>query len=512
MTNRHESGGIHRRNVLKSLGVGALSAAGVAGTTGSVTADPSSEHYHNPLYEPHFPDPTVYDDDGTYYAYGTNMNRENDSDELLVPILSSTDLVNWTYEGEAFTSRPGWTYGSIWAPDIHYYDGQYVMFYSLEPRPWESGEFGIGLATADSPTGPFTDQGQVLGDYDTGGGTIDAYVVEQNGTPYMFWGSFQGIYVGELSSDLRSYDMGTQVQLAGDAYEGTIHLERNGYHYLILSTGTCCGGYSSTYELEVGRATSFTGPYYNQNGTDLINRNADNNGVPILTGTSRFPGSGHGDVTTYSDGSDWLLYHAYDSQGGEFVDGVPRRVLMLDRIEWDDNDWPVVACDGTPSAQAQVPGNASNCGSDGGNGGTISDGTYRITNVNSGLYLEVADAGTADGDNVQQFSDTGHPCQEWEVSSNGDGTYTLTNANSGLLLEVANADTSDGANVRQYSDTNHPCQDWNIADNGDGTYRLENANSGSVADVEGFSTEDGGNVIQWPWNDTDNQKWNFDSV
>ncbi|WP_459193266.1 family 43 glycosylhydrolase [Halosimplex sp. J119] len=519
MTDCHDDSSIDRRSVLKGLGAGALGVAVTAGASGTVAADPSSDHYHNPLYEPHFPDPTILDDGGTYYAYGTNMNRENDADELLVPVLSSTDLVNWSYEGEAFTSRPGWTYGSVWAPDIHYYDGEYAMFYSLSPRPWESGEFGIGLATADTPTGPFTDHGQVVGDNDTGGGTIDAYFVDQGGTPHMFWGSFQGIYVAELSSDLQSVDLSTQVQVAGTAYEGTIHLERNGYHYLFLSTGSCCDGLSSTYEIEVGRADSFTGPYYDQNGTALMDRSENNAGVPVLTGNDRFPAPGHGDVTTFSDRSDWLLYHAYDSQAGGFVDGVPRRVLMVDRIEWDDNDWPVVACDGTPSTQAQGPGNASNCGSDGGDGGDdggtggpVSEGTYHLTNVNSGKLLEVADAGTAAGDNVQQFADTGHACQDWDVTANGDGTYAITNVHSGLLLEVANASTSDGANVQQYSDTGHACQDWNIVDNGDGTYRLENAHSGSVADVEGSATSDGANVIQWPWTGGANQRWTLDPV
>ncbi|MFC7141572.1 RICIN domain-containing protein [Halosimplex aquaticum] len=148
----------------------------------------------------------------------------------------------------------------------------------------------------------------------------------------------------------------------------------------------------------------------------------------------------------------------------------------------------------------------------GGGGGAISDGTYRITNENSGKLLEVASAGTAAGDNVQQWSDNGGTHQQWDVTENGDGTYTLTNVNSGLLLEVAGAGTADGDNVQQYSDTGHACQDWNIVDNGDGTYRLENAHSGKVADVDGASTSDGANVLQWSWNSGANQKWTFDSV
>ncbi|WP_459193267.1 RICIN domain-containing protein [Halosimplex sp. J119] len=164
----------------------------------------------------------------------------------------------------------------------------------------------------------------------------------------------------------------------------------------------------------------------------------------------------------------------------------------------------------TYASNTTVSGN-TNCGG-GGGGGAINEGTYRIVNENSGKPMEVASAGTADGDNVQQWSDNGGAHQQWDVTANGDGTYTLTNVNSGLLLEVAGAGTADGDNVQQYSDTGHACQDWNIVDNGDGTYRLENAHSGKVADVDGASTGDGANVLQWTWNDGANQKWTFSSV
>jgi pimeloyl-ACP methyl ester carboxylesterase len=148
----------------------------------------------------------------------------------------------------------------------------------------------------------------------------------------------------------------------------------------------------------------------------------------------------------------------------------------------------------------------------GGSGVQIPEGTYRLTNVNSGKLLEVANAETSDGANVRQYSDTGHPTQQWVVSDNGDGTYTFANDNSGKLLEVANAETSDGANVRQYSDTGHPCQDWIVLDNGDGTYALENANSGKVVDVYESSTADGANVVQWSWNGGPQQRWTLEQV
>ncbi len=77
-------------------------------------------------------------------------------------------------------------------------------------------------------------------------------------------------------------------------------------------------------------------------------------------------------------------------------------------------------------------------GDDGDTGGLISTGTYEITNVNSGQLLEVANAETTDGANVQQHSDTGHATQQWYIEETEDGEYLLENENSGLLLEVAN--------------------------------------------------------------------------
>ncbi|WP_169051768.1 family 43 glycosylhydrolase [Halorhabdus amylolytica] len=347
---------ISRRTLLKAAGIGAVGTA-AAGAVGSTMIDSGPDYYRNPVYEPHFPDPTVLHVDGTYYAYGTNMKRSDIADERLTPILSSTDLVDWTYVGEGFDSRPGWVYGSIWAPDIAYYDGQYYLYYSLAPR--DGHTYGIGVATADDPSGPFTDRGAVITDETEGRpGHIDPYFHCEDGTPYLLYGSFYGIWGIELTSDGLEPVSGTKFQLAGDAYEGTILHERNGYYYLFLSTGNCCAGLDSTYELEVGRARSLTGPYHDQSGTDLRDIDREHSGVAVLSGSQRFPGPGHGDVTTFDDGSDWLLYHAYDAREGGYVDGTFRRVLMVDRIRWRDG-WPVVACDGRPSVRSTVPGSES---------------------------------------------------------------------------------------------------------------------------------------------------------
>ncbi len=511
MTDSHDNCGIERRSILKILGTGALGAAGMAVSSGSVTADPSATHYHNPLYGPDFADPTIHRaDDGTWWTYASNMSYNNDADEMLVPILSSPDLVNWTYEGEAFDSRPGWLYGSVWAPDIHYHNGQWVLFYSLWPREDDDSLVpGIGLATSDTPDGPFTDHGEILSnpDHPYPGNTIDPYFVSHNGTPYLFWGNFAGVYVVELTADLQDVRSGTFDQIVGSAYEGATIFQRDGYWYFFGSTGDCCAGFDSTYEIEVGRSENFLGPYYDMNGTAMLDRDEWNAGPTHLGDNARFVGPGHGDVTVADDGSWWFVYHAYDTEGPEYAGNngwPPARQFFLDPIQWE-NGWPVIGCDGTPSAQMTNPGLGGYCEG----GGPVADGTYYITNANSGLHLEVANGSTSAGANVRQYSDTGCTCQQWNVTQNSSGTYDITNVNSGQFLEVANASTEDGANVRQYTDTGHSCQEWDIVDNGDGTYQLVNANSGKAADVASQSTSDAANVQQWTWNAGDHQRWRF---
>ncbi|MFC7141571.1 family 43 glycosylhydrolase [Halosimplex aquaticum] len=502
MTDSHDSIKINRRNVLKAIGAGTLAAGGVFGTSGSVTADPSSEHYHNPVGPVGFGDVSIIEDGGTYYAYGTETPND------IIPIAESSDMVEWSYIGAALSQTPGWhpteSDPGCWAPDIRYHDGQYHLYYSLSV--WGSDNAGIGLATSDTPDGPFTDQGPVIQSSDLDlTNCIDADTVIVDGQPWMVWGSYEGIYAVQLNDAMDDIVPGTEFHMAGDSIEGPVMLQANGYWYLIYSSGQCCEGYDSTYRLECGRATSFTGPYYNQNGTDLRDLSGSHDGVPILEGNSEFTGPGHNDVFWGPHGDLWCFYHVEATADDE------TRYMMMDRIEWDDNDWPVIACNGEPSSQAPVPGQPSGCDS-GGSSGAISDGTYHIANVNSGKLMEVASAGTADGDNVQQYADTGHACQDWNVTSNGDGTYTLTNVNSGKLLEVASAGTADGDNIQQYADTGHACQDWTIEDAGSGQYRLVNANSGKVAEVASAGTADGDNVQQWADNGGNHQLWTFTSV
>ena len=95
-------------------------------------ADDEVKLYNNPVAKWSLPDPSVIKAaDNYFYLYATEDTHN-------VPIYRSKDLVTWRYAGTAFTdaTRPMdfVPKGGIWAPDINYIDGQYVLYYSKSWR------------------------------------------------------------------------------------------------------------------------------------------------------------------------------------------------------------------------------------------------------------------------------------------------------------------------------------------------------------------------------------------
>lgn len=487
-----------RRTLLRALGAGALGIAGAAGASGTALADHDPDQYHNPVGPFGMGDPTVLQwHDGTYYAYGTHRH-----------FARSEDLVHWEDLSPVVDWEPDWhgdPEAGFWAPDVNWFNDQVYLYYSHST--WGSQDNpGIGVATADHPEGPFENHGPVFRDEDLPHtNCIDSDLVVEDGTPYLIWGSFFGIWGVELTPDGMDYVPGTEFQLAGDNREGPMIVRENGYYYLFLSTGHCCQGYDSTYEVEVGRAESLFGPYYTRDGQDLTEIHDHHAGQAVLSATDQFVSPGHNTAVQDDAGNWWMLYHV------EATADRAGRIMMLDRIRFDDEDWPVVGCDGVPCETAARPvvGDAEQ-GSDG-TPVSVEEGTYALENVNSGLFLEVADASTDDGATVQQGSWTGEPHQYWEVVDDGEG-YLVINANSGKALEVFEAATDDGADVVQWSDTGGAHQRWVVLEDDQTGYVIENVGSGQVLDVFEAATEDGAEVVQWPDSGGENQRWLFEPV
>ena len=80
----------------------------------------------------------------------------------------------------------------------------------------------------------------------------------------------------------------------------------------------------------------------------------------------------------------------------------------------------------------------------------IENGTYTIKNsTNTKQVLDVNSALTGNGANVQTYASNNTSAQRFEVLYVGEGYYQILAEHSGKALDILNASTSSGANVQQ---------------------------------------------------------------
>ena len=318
--------------------------------------------YSNPTYplannekkETYMADPfVVRDDDGTYYMYCTQT--EVYTPNLLFkrgPTFKSTNMIDWTYVSDVFADYvPNWgeSGAGVWAPTVIKIGDTWNFYYSLsiasDPNP------GIGVATSLTPYGPWTHYGKLFNSNEIGvTNSIDPFVFVDDDNVYMAFGSYGGlISLVELTSDgleLKNgleYQKENKVALAGfevfdmTNYEGTFIFKKDGWYYLLLSTGSCCNGINSTYKVVVSRSKNVKGPYLDSQGRDMFKPNrGDPVVVPSLSGAM---GTGHCAVINDDNDNLWMLYHGYNTKGKN----PSYRVLYLDQLIFDnETDMPCV--------------------------------------------------------------------------------------------------------------------------------------------------------------------------
>jgi arabinan endo-1,5-alpha-L-arabinosidase len=301
-----------------------------------------------------FADPSVIrGTDGYWYAYGTSDPLfAGETTPHLIPILRSRDLATWTYVADAFDSRPPWATATagLWAPDIRYADGRYLLYYTVTDTTLNDGDdSAIGVATAPTPAGPWTDSGAPLiaPRPAPGGGflwTFDpAGLTDANGQRWLYYGSyFGGIFTVPLSADgLHAAGTPTRVTI-DNRYEGAYVVRHDGWYYLFGSAANCCAGPTTGYSVFAGRATSPTGPFVDRDGVSLLTSRVG--GTPVVQPNgNRWIGTGHNAVVTDTRGRDWFVYHAID-RAVPYLNqpyGINRRPMLLDPLDWVGG-WPTV--------------------------------------------------------------------------------------------------------------------------------------------------------------------------
>lgn len=295
------------------------------------TADTGDGNYRNPVLFADWSDPDVIRHGDDYWMTTSSFNRVPG-----LPVLHSTDLVNWRIAGHALhrlpdeyaVPRPGC---GVWAPAIRFHDGRFWICY---PDP----DHGIFLTTATDPAGPWTEPILIL----PGRGRIDPCPLwDDDGNVYLVhaWarsrcGFNNRLTAVRMSADLtRALDDGRTI-VDGDAVDGMHTLEgpkwykHDGWYWIFAPGGGVTGGWQ--YAM---RSRHVLGPYEPR--------------IVLARGATDVNGPHQGAWVRTPSGDSWFL-HFQDR-------GAYGRVVHLQPMTWDTGGWPVLGDGGQPVRSHRKP-------------------------------------------------------------------------------------------------------------------------------------------------------------
>lgn len=288
-------------------------------------------------------DPVMAKHGDTYYLFATGRG---------IAVWASRDMRLWERQPPVFEEAPPWAVdavptfrGHFWAPDIHYHDGMYYLYYSVSAFGKNMSCIGVATNVTLDPGDErykWIDRGKVIQSFPgkTNWNAIDPHIiVDEGGTAYMSFGSFWGgLKMIRLTPD-RLQTVGDTIRLHTIASRNTnpnpieapFIFRKDGFYYLFASIDYCCKGEDSDYSMIVGRSLHVEGPYVD----DLSIPLTEGGGKRLLAGDERWHGVGHNSVYTF-DGTDYLVFHGYDA-----ADKGSSK-LRIERLAWDDKGWPIL--------------------------------------------------------------------------------------------------------------------------------------------------------------------------
>ncbi|GAB3519779.1 glycoside hydrolase family 43 protein [Arthrobacter monumenti] len=312
--------------LLSGLLLAGCSGGGPSTPAGTPSEDASSsgQEMAEPVIDRDFPDPDVLEVDGTYYAYATNGNGMN------VQVAKSTDLEDWTVlDKDAMPDMPSWVIpGKTWAPEVtEVSEGNFVLYFTA--TNFDPARQCIGVATSNSPTGPFVAQGgEMLVCPIDEGGAIDASTFVDDDGLHLVWkndgnccGLATWIQTAPLSKDGLSLTGQPQklikqtLDWEGDLVEAPTIVKRGSTYVLLYSANSYSDG---RYAIGYASAPKLSGPW-------------SKTPKPIFSTKSsghRYLGPGGQDVVTGPMDQDYLVLHGWDP-------AFTYRGMFVAPLEWD---------------------------------------------------------------------------------------------------------------------------------------------------------------------------------
>lgn len=277
-----------------------------------VTPPVTATTFTNPLL-PVGPDPWVTQKDGFYYyMHTTGRNLTLWKTAKMSELGSAVSTVIWSPPATGPNAR------DIWAPELHFLDGKWYVYFTAGPGSCCAGQrlWVLENANADPTTGTWVEKGQLaVPGQDLW--AIDATILEQNGNRYLVWSGQetgsdqQNLYIGRLSNPWTL--TGPRVQLSHPQYgwelngfpkvnEGPEILKHGSRTFLVYSASHCStDDYALGLLAASGTADPMDASAWTKSATPVFVKDPADHAY----------GPGHNAFFTSKNGQeDWIIYHA----------------------------------------------------------------------------------------------------------------------------------------------------------------------------------------------------------
>lgn len=254
--------------------------------------------------------------------------------------------------------RKGWNSNQIWAPELHYFNNKWYIYYAAGQSgpPYIYQRSGVLESVTDDPQGKYIDKGLLSTGADPKDKTgniwaIDVNVAEIRGKLYAVWSGWeknaatdktvQHLYLARMSNPwtisservkISSPDQQWETGGPLNLNEGPQFLLRKGQVFIVYSTRE---SWTPEYRLGLLRLK--------KEAKVLLDAKSWEKTGPVFQGTEQVFGPGHASFTQSPDSKEWwIFYHAKKTTEPGWS-----RDMRLQKFSWNP--------DGSPNFGTPIP-------------------------------------------------------------------------------------------------------------------------------------------------------------
>lgn len=270
----------------------------------------------NPIIRHKFTsDPAVIVHNDRVYLYTGHDEAPPGTESYVMNVwlcFSSEDMVHWTEHPIPLKAKDfGWAKGDAYASQVTHRNGRFYWYAAVTHASFKGG--AIGVAVANSPTGPFTDaRGSALITSDAATRSVidPAVFVDDDGQAYLFWGKSKCHYTRLKENMIEPDGDAREIVLPGFVEGAHVH-KRNGWYYLSY-------GFEFPEKVAYAMSRSIHGPWEPKGILNELAGNCQTNRPAIAD----------------FKGTPYFFYH----NGGLKDGGSHRRSVCVDYLYYNSDD------------------------------------------------------------------------------------------------------------------------------------------------------------------------------